>query len=54
MNKLGNIIEEIVYFIMGMFFGIVILLFIKSSNYTEKLQKDIKLDLNIDINKNKE
>lgn len=41
---------EIINFLLGLLLGIISLKFIKSSNYTENLIKDIKTDLNIDFN----
>ena len=45
---------EIINFFIGLIIGLILLRFIKSSNYTENLIKDIKSDLNIDLINSKE
>lgn len=54
LNYFNKMKVEIINFLIGIVIGIISLKFIKSSNYTENLIKDIKSDLNIDLINNKE
>ena len=41
----------VMYTVLGICIGLIMLMFIRPSNYIQDLAEDIKADLNIDINK---